>query len=192
MIKRFSLYHSDLFVIENIGTDEQVDALVKQIAAEKKTTPSDEFTNRGCWRSTKWWDDVDWLCQAVCTLAETASAYYKEIDSNFEPGSKFKLGMWTNVNDPGSKNVLHNHTRDVFAACYYIQAEDTGDLRLVNGSNLTQDLNPSAPFSRDFRFTPKNRTLVLWPSWVPHEVETNLSNKQRINIAFNINFNTIS
>jgi hypothetical protein len=28
----------------------------------------------------------------------------------------------------------------------------------------------------------------MWPSWLPHEVEPNLSNKSRINIAFDIRF----
>jgi hypothetical protein len=190
MIKRFPLYHSDLFVLENVGTDEQVTELVKQIKTEKQLSPATDFTNKGCWRSMKWWDNTDWLCQAVCTLASTASSHYKELDPNFELGSKFKLGMWTNVNDPTSRNVMHNHVRDIFAAVYYIQGEDTGALRLVNGSNVMQDLNPSAPFSRDFRFAPKNRSLILWPAWVPHEVDTNISNKQRINIAFNVNFDT--
>ena len=31
--------------------------------------------------------------------------------------------------------------------------------------------------------------LIVFPGWVPHDVGPNTSNKQRINIAFNISFN---
>ena len=34
-----------------------------------------------------------------------------------------------------------------------------------------------------------NGMLVIWPGWVPHEVLENKSNKQRINIAWGINYN---
>jgi len=32
--------------------------------------------------------------------------------------------------------------------------------------------------------------LILWPGWMPHETEVNTSDKYRINIAFNIRFQT--
>ena len=34
--------------------------------------------------------------------------------------------------------------------------------------------------------TLKDGDLLIWPAWVPHFVEENKSNKQRINIASNI------
>ena len=39
------------------------------------------------------------------------------------------------------------------------------------------------------RVKPKDGMLVLWPGWIPHEVIENKSNRQRINIAWGINFN---
>ena len=38
----------------------------------------------------------------------------------------------------------------------------------------------------DRSVTPVEGDLVIWPAWMPHEVETNTSNTQRVNIAFNI------
>ena len=35
---------------------------------------------------------------------------------------------------------------------------------------------------------PKDGMLILWPAWVPHEVIENKSNRQRINIAWGLNF----
>jgi len=30
----------------------------------------------------------------------------------------------------------------------------------------------------------------VWPSWLPHEVEINKSTRQRINIVYNVRFNS--
>ena len=35
---------------------------------------------------------------------------------------------------------------------------------------------------------PKDGLLILWPGWVPHEVEENKSDQQRINLAWGINY----
>ena len=44
----------------------------------------------------------------------------------------------------------------------------------------------SAISRKKFKMNPKDNSLVLFPSWVPHEVEENKSDRQRINIAFNV------
>ena len=48
------------------------------------------------------------------------------------------------------------------------------------------ECNPSAPFTADIAINPRDGDLLLWPSWVPHEVDTNFSLKERINLAFDI------
>ena len=40
---------------------------------------------------------------------------------------------------------------------------------------------------RSYGVTPKDGDLFIWPGWVPHQVEENKSNQQRINLAFSIN-----
>ena len=70
---------------------------------------------------------------------------------------------------------------------YYLQGSGTGDLILANPANVLADCNLDAPYTHDMAFSPKDGDLILWPAWVPHEVEPNLSDKERINIAFNIN-----
>ena len=36
-------------------------------------------------------------------------------------------------------------------------------------------------------FTPNDGDLIIWPGWIPHEVEENPASHERINFAFNIN-----
>ena len=37
------------------------------------------------------------------------------------------------------------------------------------------------------KMIPKDGDLFIWPAWIPHKVDRNESDRQRINLAFNIN-----
>ena len=100
------------------------------------------------------------------------------------------IDYWTNVNEPMSKNSMHNHALHHFVACYYIQAEGTGDIVFHNPANLLEQCHPHSPFTSRMAFQPRTGDLLVWPAWMPHEVEMNTSDMQRINIAFNIRFKT--
>ena len=94
---------------------------------------------------------------------------------------------WVNINEPNSKNILHAHKDHMFACVYYLQGTDTGAITFQNPVNLLVDCSVLSPFVRRFGHTPKDGDLILWPAWVPHEVEVNTSDRQRINITSNIN-----
>lgn len=186
-MNRLPLFHSDLFSLSDVGNDLQVVDLLKQIEKEKQLTATTQMSNDGCWRSYRQWNGMEWLLEKVFQLAIDAQNYYISIDSVFNrPKEKFKIEMWTNVNAPKSRNVFHSHKKSNFSAVYYLESEGTGNLRLVNPANILADCNTVGPFTRDLVFQPKNRDLILWPAWIPHEVEPNFSDKNRINIVFDI------
>ena len=183
-IKRTTLIQSDLFHISNVGTSEQVQDLLKQIREGK-----DEISNSndGCWRSNRTYTNIDWLLQTVAKLAGNAIEYYSNLDPMYKNTSKqVKMYYWTNVNQPNSRNTMHTHTAYHFTCVYYVQGKDTGALRIINPANVLSNCEMSAPFIKDIYFEPKDGDLILWPSWMPHEVEPNFSNKERINLAFEI------
>jgi hypothetical protein len=57
---------------------------------------------------------------------------------------------------------------------------------MSNPANKLSECNPGSPYTGDVYIDPKDGDLFLWPAWVPHEVDVNKSDKQRINIAFNL------
>ena len=63
-----------------------------------------------------------------------------------------------------------------------------GNLIFKNPANLLNDCGIKSPFTRNYKLEPKDGDLLVWPSWVPHEVDINNSDKQRINIAINVSF----
>ena len=192
-LKRLPLFYSDVFINEDVGTDEQREDLKKQILhAKENNIEVMGGGNKGCWRSTAKYK-MDWLYDAVKELSDQANKVYFETDPVFKSQvtscTNRDFCIWTNINDVGSKNVLHTHTEDAWAGIYYVQSEGTGNLMFHNPANTLQQCNKLSPFIRKTGIMPKDGMLILWPGWVPHEVEENKSNQQRINLAWGVNFN---
>ena len=187
------LFHSDLFIKENVGTEEQRKDLKKQILQAKEDDRGTQGGgNPGCWRSNALYE-MKWLYGAMKDLVTEANEIYFEKDSVFkyyiDKSENLDYNICTNVNEVGSKNVIHSHKTDAWAGIYYVQAEETGNLMFYNPANLLNECKFNSPFVRNTGILPKDGMLVLWPAWIPHEVIENKSNQQRINIAWGINFN---
>lgn len=184
------IMHAALFNYDNVGVDSNVELLKNEILHNSKTSPPTDFSNSNCWRGSHALHNIDFVLDAINHAVEEQLAYYEKIDSVFSnfTSKNFNITYWANVNNPGSRNVIHAHKTSIFSGTYYIQGHDTGDLRIINPANILGECNPESPFARDFYFTPKDKDLIMWPSWLPHEVEPNLSTRQRINIAFDVRF----
>ena len=193
MDKMLPLFHSDIFIKENVGSEEQREDLKKQILhARENDIGTQGGSNHGCWRSNTTYD-MEWLYDEMRKLSDHANQIYFKDDPVFksfiEGCQNRDFNIWTNVNEVGSKNVLHTHTSDAWAGIYYLQVEGTGNLVFTNPANLLLQCNPKSPYTRKTGIQPEDGMLVIWPGWVPHEVLENKSNKQRINIAWGINYN---
>lgn len=193
-VVRFPIIAADLFTT-SVGTDEQRQTLLAEALAHR-TADQDvmAFSNEGCWRSQFKYQNIEWLLTCLRDITNTAIDYYIETDHSFATKVKHfqapEVKYWTNVNEPMSKNSLHIHGLYHFVGLYYLQGYGTGDLVFHNPSNLTETCNPYAPFISRTSWAPKNGDLLVWPGWMPHETEINTSKDQRVNIAFNIRFQT--
>lgn len=188
-IRQIPIFQADLFVRKGVGTPQQIADIIDQILIAKKLNPAgDPDSNEGCWREMYCCEDIDWLIKEITDLYHEVDEFYRSKDRVYNQTEKGKLEIayWANVNSYGSRNVFHSHKPAHFSAVYYLQAEGTGGLRLLNPANILVDANRTAPFVTDFNFLPSEGDLIMFPSWVPHEVETNLSDKDRINLTFDI------
>ncbi len=106
---------------------------------------------------------------------------------------KLKLdSIWINVLAPGGVHTGHIHPHSVVSGTYYaavpagasaIRFEDPR-LGLMMASPMRRD---DAPLEqRSFvAVAPKAGTLLLWESWLRHEVPMNQSTQDRISVSFN-------
>lgn len=115
--------------------------------------------------------------------------------NSFKISKEFKLNnfyYWINKNSFGNYNRPHNHELNCISGVYYLEVpEKSGALVFQNGDIIKNSLNLNRFFD-DINFTsyyfiyPKKFDLILFSSETLHYVEPNLSNQDRISVAFNM------
>ena len=99
---------------------------------------------------------------------------------------------WANVNPKHSFNVLHNHPNSILSGVYYVTVpENSGDLYFHDPKRgyrmLVPPVSSETPWSvGKAAYTPCEGKLVIFPSWLWHGVEPNLSDETRVSISFNV------
>ena len=100
--------------------------------------------------------------------------------------------MWAIINHKDAFNEKHHHGNSALSAAYYVKAEkNAGDIVLFDPRQANVFHHP---FSKEVNninaqvqsITPSAGTLVLFPSYLEHKVNPNLSNEERIVISFNV------
>ena len=87
-----------------------------------------------------------------------------------------RLGFWFNAQAPGQGTSVHNHDEndELLSGVYYIRVPDkSGQLVLLDGQLTT-------------RATPKAGNFLFFPPSLPHRVDVNRSQEQRLSLAFNL------
>jgi len=110
--------------------------------------------------------------------------------------SNFRILSWINCTPPGSHNSAHVHPGAEISGVFYISVPPESG-RLVfrdprpqsEMSHLTTKFGTALGALRPrFEVTPEPGELLLFPSWLMHQVEPGLGQHGlRISMAFNIN-----
>lgn len=99
---------------------------------------------------------------------------------------------WVNINNKNSKNLKHSHGNALLSGVVYIDVpEDSGNIRLyrqLNNSYYYKSYySNNSEFVHEYiSYKPINKKAIVFQSYLEHDVEENLTNKERYSIAFNI------
>ncbi|MDC0453579.1 2OG-Fe(II) oxygenase family protein, partial [Alphaproteobacteria bacterium] len=116
-------------------------------------------------------------------------------DMSWDLSSQFVkiTSMWSIINEGGAWNQKHHHSNSDISAAYYVSAhDDCGDIVFYDPRPARVYKFPIAKSPNKLNATinsvkPEAGLLVLFPSYLEHSVNPNLSNKKRIVISFNLN-----
>lgn len=149
---------------------------IKELA---ETEPSVKKSNMGGFQTQ---DNLhkNGVFRELCdNLENYASVILKEYDIYTKP----KISeMWGNINRYKDFNASHVHS-GVLSGVFYLQTpENCGNLILI-----TPTVRADASFIREKNYVikPQNLACIIFPSWLEHYVEPNLSQEERISLSFN-------
>ena len=100
--------------------------------------------------------------------------------------------MWSIINNKDAFNEKHHHGNSALSAAYYVKAEkNAGDIVFFDPRQANVFHHPTSKEVNSVNaqvqsVTPKAGTLVLFPSYLEHKVNPNLSDDERIVISFNV------
>jgi uncharacterized protein (TIGR02466 family) len=124
-------------------------------------------------------------------LDRHAAAFARELD--FDLDRKPKLdSLWVNVLEPGGVHTGHIHPHSFLSGTVYVSVpEGSASLKVEDPRLPTMMARPtlSASAPEDRRtfvyLTPSPGRVLMWESWLRHEVPMNRSDDLRISISFN-------
>ena len=100
--------------------------------------------------------------------------------------------IWAIINEKNAWNQKHHHSNSDLSAAYYVSAhENCGDIVFYDPRPAPVHNHPISRTPNKLNATvnsikPEPGMLVLFPSYLEHSVNPNLSDKKRIVISFNI------
>ncbi|TAK30488.1 MAG: hypothetical protein EPO40_07370 [Myxococcaceae bacterium] len=190
------LFHSPLLMHRWPDSD-ALNASLRALILERSTSdPGRVRSNAGGWQSGE--DFAAWagapgavLIQRAVEMANHATA---QLLRNVEKTVAFswQMAMWANINRRSGFNELHCHPGSTWSGVYYVDAGvpegggASGRLRFLNPV-AQQLMSFLSDFTRDhFDVDPAPGMMVLFPSYLQHQVTPHPHDAPRISVAFNL------
>ncbi len=119
-------------------------------------------------------------------------------------GDLLLTNFWINISGKGSSNTPHTHSGLTYSGVFFIKVpKEMKGGRFLFYRNFNEADFISTEYMGHFKdgyqlkgydypintISPKENMLVVFPSWVPHAVEINLSEEERISLSFNFKLN---
>jgi len=112
---------------------------------------------------------------------------------NFNPKVVYRHQAWVNISPPGASNKIHFHANCHFSGVYYVslKAPECGsiffrDPRVASRMLTYPALRPTDFTTDEVRMPPEEGRMYVFPGWMEHGVEENMSDRDRVSISFNV------
>lgn len=100
--------------------------------------------------------------------------------------------LWFNINGHKDHNMLHDHQGSLISGVLYSSVEEPDLMGNIEFHRDDHAIHYIPPLDRYNHFTshkgsyqPREKILLLFPSWLKHSVNSNMSQKERYSLSFN-------
>jgi uncharacterized protein (TIGR02466 family) len=141
-------------------------------------------------------DDLAWRIPAFKKLEHLldrhAAAFARALHWDIRGGKPVCDSMWVNVMPEGGSHTSHIHPNAVISGTYYVTVPPGAGPIVYEDPRLAM-LMAAPPkkstipreMKNHISETPKPGSVLLWESWLRHEVPLNRAEGERISVSFN-------
>ena len=185
-----------LFVTKLYEAEIGDDALLADLAHSIRTLAKDDHAGRGWARAHRYpgytsYASLNDLPRRDPTFADFAKLLTRHAvkfgeECAFELGRKPKLdSLWANVLKSGGHHGAHIHPNSLISGTFYVEApRGSGAIRFEDPRLPLMMAAP--PRAESFvSVEPRPGLLLLWESWLRHEVLPGAGKGERLSISFN-------
>ncbi len=177
--------------------------LTAAILERRERMPSVQASNAGGWHSDR--EILDWGAPRIGPLIELARGMAGQLTADRQGQAvrpAWKVQAWANVNTTGHANVAHYHPCSFWSGSYYVADGGCATDHSLGGEFEMLDPRGAGPgmYAPALKFAgedgasvggaeiirPKPGLLLLFPSWLMHQVRPYRGTGTRISIAFNL------
>ncbi len=188
------LFFSTPIWINEISNHENINTELKNYIYDQREKNPDgaKKSNVNGWHSEEFDLKNENLKNFISEISKIIGNSIKDMDWDLETQVVKITSMWSIVNNKGAFNEKHHHGNSALSAAYYVKAEQNAgnivfyDPRQANVFHHPTSKEVNSINAQVQSVTPKAGTLVLFPSYLEHKVNPNLSNEDRIVISFNV------
>ena len=104
--------------------------------------------------------------------------------------------IWAIINKKKTFNQSHNHPNSYLSAAYYVKAPtNCGDIHFYDSNEVKKFYKPPTDnltelSTTGFAIKPEEGNLLVFPSYMYHDVGSSLADEDRIVISFNVDIIT--
>lgn len=191
------LYHANLSDFGNAPDADELEVTCLSVAEDDEAGQNwcdeNDFPGYTSYASL---DDLEWrfpiFKDLVKSLNKHVTDFAKDLQFNLD-GKKIKLdSIWINILPEGGIHTSHIHPHSVISGTTYVAMPKDGSAIKFEDPRLAMMM--AAPVRaadareelRSFNYVkPKVGDVLLWESWLRHEVPMNMSEEDRISVSFN-------
>ena len=138
-------------------------------------------------------DEFQDLISCVSNVAKSILRFLRISQEAFEI-----TGCWATVLAKGAIHKTHSHPNNFLSGVYYVRVYPGADtINFHDPRSQTRIIRPpvaelTAENTDQVVVRVTNGTLLMFPSYLEHSVDTNMSAEERISISFNIMFSSFA
>jgi uncharacterized protein (TIGR02466 family) len=148
------------------------------------------YTSYASLQDLPWRDPV--IADLVKRLDGHVARFADALDYELDGGALELDSLWVNILEPGGRHTAHIHPNSVISGTYYVALPKGAaglkfeDPRLAQMMAAPPRKADASDANRSFvEVTPEPGTVLLWESFLRHEVPETRGREKRISISFN-------